>query len=124
MKRYLWLDDEPARDPVSDEWHICRTAEEAIEYLSAHPNDVLLASLDHDLGIRKSGRHVVEFMLRERIFPPVINVHSMNLWAAEEMVLMLTHGTYQYEKAPFGVTVKLWQFTPDLAPDLVEFATG
>jgi hypothetical protein len=57
MKKYLFLDD--IRDPKDDlPWHIVRTYDEAILWMSTHGCPNVLA-LDHDLGMKLVGTKLV-----------------------------------------------------------------
>lgn len=81
----LWLDDlrEP---PVGDEWIWCRAAWQAMYLLSGQPRQgyrVVEVSLDHDLGVGRSGYDVATY-LEEAIMggmlpvPDVMACHSSN----------------------------------------------
>jgi hypothetical protein len=116
-KIFVWLDDDERRDPDSG-WVIVRTADEAIELLKGN---VAMISLDHDLGdIRNdpypreiTGMDVVDWMIENKIFPEIINVHSFNpsraLVMAERLVKNATESI-----------VKRWAFGKDTAKDLEE----
>jgi hypothetical protein len=90
----LWLDDAPERDPIMG-WDIVRTADEAIEFIQNHDVDVV--SLDHDLGdvhylpypIEITGMAVVDWMVKNKRFPKLVSVHSMNTPCANRMVSRL-----------------------------------
>ena len=112
----VWLDDEPIRDPGSD-WVIVRTADEAIDLLLT--GEVEMISLDHDLGDfhegfgEVTGFAVVRWMIENKVFPKVINVHSHNP-RAKEMAADLERF------APDGCVVKRWRFDVDVVGELVE----
>ena len=116
---FLWLDDEPSRDP-GENWVIVRTADQAIDKLIA--GGVEMVSLDHDLGdVRQdpypreiTGVAVVKWMIDNGVFPKVINVHSRNPVGGKRMVEDLN------KFAPKEVVVKWWLFDINVAKDLEE----
>ena len=115
----VWLDDESWRDPSSG-WTIVRTADEAIVLLAA--GGVEMISLDHDLcDIRYepyprevTGMDVVRWMVENKVFPRVVNVHSFNPDGAKHMVADLLVA------APEEVEIRRWQFDKNVAKDLEE----
>lgn len=115
----VWLDDMAVRDPSSG-WTIVRTADEAIALLMT--GQVEAISLDHDLqDFRQdpypseiTGMHVVRWMIANNVFPPVINVHSLNPDRGKFMVMDLNAA------APDGVIIKWWQFDSNVVKDLEE----
>lgn len=119
----VWLDDQAVRDPASG-WAIARTADEAIALLAA--GDVEAISLDHDLGDTRydpyprevTGMDVVRWMVANKVFPRVINVHSFNSGQAKRMVEDLLAAT------PPEVTVKMWRFDADTAKCLEALLGG
>ena len=115
----VWLDDESWRDPPSG-WTIVRTADEAIALLAAGGVDMI--SLDHDLGDFRyepypreiTGMDVVRWMVANKVFPRVINVHSFNFARANVMVMDLLAA------APEEVSIRRWQFDKNVVKDLEE----
>jgi len=113
----VWLDDQEVRDPASG-WTVVRTADEAIALLVAGGVDVI--SLDHDLNdLRQdpyprevTGMDVVNWMVANKVFPKVINVHSFNPDRAKRMVSDLMAA------APEGTEIKMWRFDTDVAKEL------
>lgn len=82
MHYKMFVDDE--RFPVTDDWVIVRSSEEAIQYVVKHgiPHEM---SLDHDLGCDDTAmkflHEITDMVLLDGIaFPPdfVYNVHSQN----------------------------------------------
>jgi hypothetical protein len=70
----LWLDD--LREPPSNDYEWAKTYEEAIASLN---KNITFSSLDHDLGLDKSGYDVVCYMEENDIWPKDgVHVHSMN----------------------------------------------
>jgi hypothetical protein len=110
----VWLDDQAVRDPM-DGWTVVRTADEAIALLAT--GNVKMISLDHDLGeIRYdpypreiTGMDVVNWMVVNKVFPKIINVHSFNVIRAKHMVKDLLAVT------PPEVMVKMWRFDASTA---------
>ncbi len=113
----VWLDDQEARDPKSG-WTVVRTADEAIELLAT--GGVEAVSLDHDLNEFRqdpyprevTGMDVVRWMIANRVFPKVVNVHSFNPGRSRDMVRDLMAA------APEGTVVKMWQFDSNIAKEL------
>lgn len=104
----LWHDD--VRPPPSDEWTWARTNAEARELLLN--NDVVEASLDHDLGYHDielpddpdelvevtmlrgtspdTGWYLVKWMVdNPEVIPPVVRIHSWNPAGAQRMATYL-----------------------------------
>lgn len=108
----LWHDD--IRRPPDDSWFWARTNRDAVRWLLQ--NDCIEASLDHDLGLHGldpdeiiydlaeiphqshqlkgpspdgNGVDLVHVMLRLRIVPPKVTIHSWNPEGAEYMAGML-----------------------------------
>lgn len=91
----LWLDD--CRTPPSEEWHWCKTADEAMDYLAGFY--VSEVSLDHDLGSdfdpvpAKTGYEVacyIEAEARAGRLPRLKwRVHSANPVGLERMMAVL-----------------------------------
>jgi len=114
----VWLDDDPIRDPSSG-WEIVRNIDEAVEKLLT--GNVEMISLDHDLGdIRQTpypceltGMDVVEWMIRNRVFPKVINIHSFNVSAAAQMAQKLT-----ISAPPKEPEIRLWRFETGITTKL------
>lgn len=82
MTYKMFVDDE--RYPVTDDWVIARTSDEAIDYIVKYgiPTEM---SLDHDLGgddtVMRVLYEMIDMVLMDGIdFPPdfVYNVHSQN----------------------------------------------
>lgn len=70
----LWLDD--LRTPPPG-WTWAKTFDEAVEILKT--GLVVAASLDHDLGLEKTGYDVVCWMEENDVWPKNgVSVHSMN----------------------------------------------
>ena len=113
----LWLDDDPERDPAGD-WVIVRKADEAIKILKS--GNVVLASLDHDLGdIRQepypfeiTGMDVVKWMIKENVFPSVINIHSFNPRARAMVEDLMRAGA--------NSNILMWRWEGGLAKELEE----
>jgi hypothetical protein len=109
----VWLDDQDVRDPRRPGWTVVRTADEAITLLAA--GGVEAISLDHDLrDFRQdpyprevTGMDVVRWMVANKVFPKVINVHSFNPDRSRDMVRDLMAA------APEGTVVKMWRFDSD-----------
>jgi hypothetical protein len=113
----VWLDDMAVRDPSSG-WTVVRTADEAIELLMV--GNVEAISLDHDLGDFRqdpyprevTGMDVVNWMVANKVFPKVINVHSHNGDRAKFMVRDLE------AVAPEWVAIRMWRFDTDTVKEL------
>lgn len=83
----LFIDDE--RFPITDDWYIVRSSEEAIAWVSQHgmPNEI---SFDHDLGGEDTSRVFVLWLLDNLAFGNTyipedftFSVHSQNPIGAE-----------------------------------------
>lgn len=119
---FVWLDDEPYRDPALSGWTIVRTADEAIELLQNNQVDII--SLDHDLADFRqdpyprevTGMHVVDWMIKNGVFPSIINIHSFNPSAAKRMYQKLRDIKLD------NTRILQWQYDKHTALDLcVEF---
>jgi hypothetical protein len=121
----VWLDDDPRRDPPAAlGWTIARNADEAIALLAA--GGVEAVSLDHDLeDIRYepyprevTGMDVVRWMVANRVFPKVMNIHSANPDRSRNMASDL------FRAAPLGTRVAMWRFDgPGLMEALEEWVS-
>lgn len=98
----IWLDDIRT---APEEWVFCRWPEEVIELLKN--NKVEEISLDHDLedpnvigqgycsSIKERTGYDVLLWIEEQVInnnfkPPKINIHTANISARKEMILVLT----------------------------------
>ena len=73
----LWLDDER---PANKDWVVCRSSQEAIEYVKTHGCPVYM-SLDHDLGINDTTMVFLKALMDMwdgLTPPPEYKVHSAN----------------------------------------------
>tara|TARA_Y100000310_G_C20626034_1_gene785928 strand:+ start:520 stop:819 length:300 start_codon:yes stop_codon:yes gene_type:complete len=97
MKRKLWLDD--IRHPPDTSWYWVRTYEEVVRYLAKWP--VTEISLDHDLGVSKTGYDVacyIEQAAFNNELPPMEwRVHSQNTVGAKNI------------RAALGQADKFWK---------------
>lgn len=95
----VWLDD--IRQPHKFGrigWVWAKTAQEAIAFLQTGKVEAI--SLDHDLSEKATlgdytgevtGMHVVEWMIRNDVYPAEIIVHSMNPAGRKRMIAALRH---------------------------------
>lgn len=107
MKKYfIYVDDERNIPDSFKEyfkiWDInfvtIRTYQATIDYLTKYkPNDAqIYLSLDHDLGLSKTGYDIAKFIVENQISIDGFTVHSMNPVGAKNIVELLTH--YGYHK--------------------------
>jgi hypothetical protein len=104
----LWVDD--TRDAPDHTWVVARNYDDAMHYLRGH--QVVMLSLDHDLGYywdgkintrfnptEKTGYDICKSMVDEGLWPKFIYFHTMNPVGEENMRQLLTH------YAPEGVKI-------------------
>ena len=78
----LFLDDR--RACPKGEYDICRTADDAISFLSRKKYTYI--TLDYDLGYgEKTGLDVLIYMKENNIFVPRINIHSSHIFGRRKM---------------------------------------
>lgn len=102
----LWVDD-IRRPPNTEEWIWARTNREAI--LALRAGGIEECSLDHDMGLhdfdpdqedadmrvapdaglQPDGLELVTAMIRGRLVPPVVTIHSWNPVGAQRMAKTL-----------------------------------
>ena len=72
MTYKLFIDDE--RFPVSDDWIVARSSEEAINYVKAYgmPNEI---AFDHDLGGEDTSRKFI-LALQDMLLDKEVVIHS------------------------------------------------
>jgi hypothetical protein len=92
MEVLLWIDDEREKPKAFTHW--AKTSQEAIDILSglSEEDSLVLISFDHDLAMDPSDGHpklddgngyddsrrVVEWMIKNSVWPKSAHVHSMN----------------------------------------------
>lgn len=86
MTTKLWLDDE--RQPPEG-WVWVKTAKEAMRAIAT--GEILIVSLDHDLGKPKENGGDVLRWIEEQVFvnnfwPPLIEIHTQNPVARNWMI--------------------------------------
>ena len=85
----LWVDDErPAPGPPT-EWITRKDSASAIEAMMSRFFDEI--SLDHDLGGDDTGMKVLEAMVYEMRWPPVLTIHTANPPGRAAMLLAANH---------------------------------
>jgi len=93
----LYVDDvrqSPSR------WVLAKTFDDAIRSLKT--GNVNHLSLDHDLGLGKTGMDIVKFMMNNKIYPNKITIHSKNPVGKQNMlVYLLRYGPYRRETQAF-----------------------
>ncbi len=114
----LWVDD--VRRPPGDSWEWARTNDQAKAFLLR--NDVVEASLDHDMGghtvnpddpesyfiaghSEDNGFRLVEWMVEKDIIPPKIRIHSWNPSGARRMANLLNDYGYDCEIREYSMTL-------------------
>lgn len=110
----VWLDDSLIRE-VPQGWVHVMTAHDCIELLKQGTTEII--SLDRDLGFMDgqmynslaeapSGEEVVHWMVKNKCFPRIINIHSWNIQAAERMRL-------EFQEA--GVRVLVYPYSAEIS---------
>lgn len=83
----LYLDD--IRNPISDDWIICRSSSEALDYITNHGQPTFI-SFDHDLGGDDTSMvflKALSTMVDEPTFDYI--VHSANPIGAQNIISYL-----------------------------------
>lgn len=81
----VFLDD--VREPPMG-WDVARSMAECVELLKA--NEVEQLSLDHDLGEGlPTGLDMVDWLVANDVWPPVITVHTANPVGRQRMIATL-----------------------------------
>lgn len=116
----LWHDD--VRKPPEGFTYWAKTNEQAILYLKENRDNVLFASLDHDLGAvaaddypdgdeiylqgsspYEDGRDLVNAMIEQDLVPPMVRIHSWNPPCAQEMLRRLIDNGNRAYYEPFNL---------------------
>lgn len=71
----LWIDD---LRPPPDDYIWLTNSKGTIIFLENHVG-ITAISFDHDLGGDDTTRPILDYMIINEIFPPVVNVHSANV---------------------------------------------
>jgi hypothetical protein len=115
----LWLDD--YRNAPDGSWHVARTVTEAIRCIHNFGSEIVEISLDHDISHYKEGDEF-GYSCDETFWPvalfvgtvsdrlkllgftwtPKITVHSANVDAGKEMVILLDEYGLEAAHAPMG----------------------
>ena len=121
MNKYvLFLDDQEIRINwarktwANDNLYIARNFKQFFDIVWSIKEWDLI-SLDHDLGLEtdimsyypNNGMSAVEIIWKTRIKVETIVIHSINVSAADAMVLVLKHHKYNIIRLPFDKTNKI-----------------
>jgi len=83
----LFVDD--TKDPFIG-FEVMRDPVEAMTYIKDNIKTISVLSLDHDFGsVPVTGEDLVRFLVEDKLYPPVILIHSLNIVGRLNMLNLL-----------------------------------